>query len=153
VSLPFALAKKYPNAEFEWKWQYIFPSVKLSIDPRSGIKRRHHLHQSLLPRKISQASRKAGIHKKVTTHISPLICNTSLGDGYDIRTVQELLGHSPREIDHHKIKSEIFVPVALNRSPGRNRTFISRGKDVRTTMIYTHVLNRSGLGVKSPLDD
>ncbi len=119
VYLPKALSVKYKNAGKEWKWQYVFPSDKISVDPRSGIKRRHHIHLSSLNRVIKKASNIAGINKHVTTHVFRHSFATHLLEaGYDIRTVQELLGH----------------------------------KDVKTTMIYTHVLNKGGLAVKSPLD-
>ncbi len=119
VFLPGALAKKYPAAPKQWRWQYAFPSGKLSIDPDSGITRRHHLHESTVRKAISNAARKAGIVKRVTTHtLRHSFATHLLADGYDIRTVQELLGHA----------------------------------DVSTTMIYTHVLNKGGKGVKSPMD-
>ncbi len=119
VHLPFALAKKYPNAEKEYRWQYVFPAHKLSVDPRSGITQRHHFHLSSLNRGIRKAANTAGIQKDVTSHVYRHSCATHLlEDGYDIRTIQELLGH----------------------------------KDIRTTQIYTHVLNRGGRGVRSPWD-
>jgi len=119
VELPFALARKYPNAAKEWGWQYIFPSINRSIDPRSGIERRHHLHKTVLSRHIRRAVQETGITKRVTSHTFRHSFATHLLEkGYDIRTVQQLLGH----------------------------------KDVRTTMKYTHVLNKGGMGVKSPLD-
>lgn len=119
VYLPKALSVKYKNAGKEWKWQYIFPSDKISVDPRSGIKRRHHIHLTSLNRALKKASIVAGINKQISTHVFRHSFATHLlEDGYDIRTVQELLGH----------------------------------KDVSTTMIYTHVLNKGGLAVKSPLD-
>ena len=117
--LPDALARKYPNADKEWSWQYAFPANRLSQDPRSGITRRHHLHESSLQKAIRQAAQLAGIEKPVSPHtFRHCFATHLLESGYDIRTVQELLGH----------------------------------KDVKTTMIYTHVLNQGGLAVRSPLD-
>ncbi len=119
VYLPFALERKYPNAGKEWGWQYVFPSARVSDDPRSGKKRRHHVDETGLQRAIRKAARTAGIAKPVSPHTFRHSFATHLLEaGYDIRTVQELLGH----------------------------------KDVATTMIYTHVMKRGGMGVKSPLD-
>jgi integron integrase len=117
--LPDALARKYPRAGFQWGWQFVFPSKKLSTDPRSGAIRRHHVFDDVLPRAVSQAARAAGIAKPVGTHtLRHSFATHMLASGYDIRTVQELLGHA----------------------------------DVSTTMVYTHVLNKGGRGVTSPLD-
>jgi len=119
VYLPFALERKYPNADREWIWQYVFPANRLSVDPRSGIVRRHHLDESNLQKAVREAARLAGINKSVSPHtFRHSFATHLLENGYDIRTVQELLGH----------------------------------KDVKTTMIYTHVLNRGPMAVRSPLD-
>jgi len=119
VYLLYALERKCPNAHREWIWQYIFPARRLSVDPRSGIVRRHHIHESGLQKAIRTAAQAADIPKRVTPHTLRHSFATHLLEvHYDIRTVQELLGH----------------------------------KDVRTTMIYTHVLQRGGLSVRSPLD-
>ncbi len=113
VELPYALERKFPNAATEFRWQYVFPATTIGVDPRSGVQRRHHLHESAVSRAISAAVRRTDIAKRVTAHTFRHSFATHLIEtGYDIRTVQELLGH----------------------------------QDVRTTMIYTHVLNKGGRG-------
>ena len=117
--LPDALDRKYPNGAKEWGWQYVFPSGRLSVDPRSGKARRRHIHENGLQKAIKKAALQADIAKQVNCHaLRHSFATHLLESGYDIRTVQELLGHA----------------------------------DVSTTMIYTHLLNRGGKGVKSPLD-
>lgn len=119
VYLPDALARKYPNAPTELRWQYLFPATRLSVDPRSAVVRRHHIHETSLQKAIKRAGDKAGIAKRVHSHVFRHSFATHLLEaGYDIRTVQELLGHA----------------------------------DVSTTMIYTHVLNKPGVTVRSPVD-
>ena len=119
VYLPYALERKYPNAARAFGWQYLFPSHKLAGDPRSNKTRSHHVGEQVLRRAVKQAIRDAGLKKHASCHCLRHSFATDLIErGYDIRTVQELLGR----------------------------------KDVSTTMIYTHVLNRGGRGVLSPLD-
>jgi len=119
VELPDAIARKYPRAPYEWGWKFVFPSHKRSVDPASGVIRRHHVYESYLIRGVKQAARAAGLAKHVSCHtLRHSFATHLLESGYDIRTVQELLGHA----------------------------------DVSTTMIYTHVLNKDGRGVASPLD-
>jgi integron integrase len=119
VCLPFALSRKYPRAGRSWAWQYVFPSGSRSNDPLDGTVRRHHLDEKVVQRAVLEAARKAGLAKPVSPHVLRHSFATHLLEsGYDIRTVQELLGH----------------------------------KDVSTTMVYTHVLNKGGRAVKSPFD-
>lgn len=119
VPLPYALARKYPNASREWAWQFVFPQERRWVNQSTNDQGRHHVDESIIQKAVKKATRLAGIAKPGTTHtFRHSFATHLLEDGYDIRTVQELLGH----------------------------------KDVKTTMIYTHVLNRGGRGVRSPAD-
>ncbi|GAG29831.1 unnamed protein product [marine sediment metagenome] len=119
VHLPYALERKYRNANREWCWQYVFPSAHLSVDPRTGRKQRHHFSESAVQKAVRQGARQAGIPKPVHPHtLRHCFATHLLQSGADIRTVQELLGH----------------------------------KDLKTTMIYTHILGTGPLGLTSPAD-
>lgn len=119
VALPDALDRKYPNAPYEWGWQWVFPQEKRWRDPKTGQQGRHHVHETIVQRAVKDAVRRSGIPKHIGCHtFRHSFATHLLESGYDIRTIQELLGHS----------------------------------SVNTTMIYTHVLNRGGCGVQSPLD-
>jgi integron integrase len=119
VALPGALGAKYPTAGREWAWQWVFPATRFYVDQATGERRRHHLHESVLQRAVKDAARAAGLSRRATCHsLRHSFATHLLEGGYDIRTIQELLGH----------------------------------RDVSTTMIYTHVLNQGGRGVRSPLD-
>ena len=119
VTLPHALQQKYPTAGRDWRWQYVFPATRLYVEPSTGMRRRHHLHESVVQQAVRSAASRARLSKRVSCHtFRHSFATHLLEDGYDIRTIQELLGH----------------------------------KDVSTTMIYTHVLNRGGRGVRSPAD-